>query len=61
MHGLQIAFSAAIVMCLIAAGCSALRGGRYVRDEEVGEFGAPLNDDDDVEDQTPISEEWVPA
>jgi MFS family permease len=60
-HGLQIAFTAAIVMCLVAAGCSALRGGRYVQDDEVGAFGAPLRDDGDVGDEAPMAEEWIPA
>jgi MFS family permease len=59
-HGLQIAFTAAIVMCLIAAACSSLRGGRYVQDDEVGAFGAPL-DAGDVGDEAPIADEWVPA
>jgi EmrB/QacA subfamily drug resistance transporter len=59
-HGLQIAFSAAILMCLIAAACSALRGGRYVEEDEVGAFGAPL-DDGDVGDEAPVADAWVPA
>ncbi len=33
-HGLTIVFSAAIVLLVIAAGVSLLRGGRYVHDEQ---------------------------
>jgi MFS family permease len=61
MHGLAIAFSVSIGMCLIAAACSAMRGGRYVHDEQVGPFGAPTGDEADVEDEAPLAEEWVPA
>jgi MFS family permease len=61
MHGLTIAFTAAILMCLVAAACSALRGGRYVHDEnKVGTFGAPPGVTG-VADEAPIAEEWVPA
>jgi hypothetical protein len=61
LHGLTIAFTAAIVMCLVAAACSALRGGRYVDDDaDVQAFGAPPGDLG-VEDEAPIAEEWVPA
>ena len=43
MHGLRIAFTVSFVMCLVAAACSWLRGGKYVAHEE-GEIDA-----DDVE------------
>jgi hypothetical protein len=33
MHGLLIAFGASIIMLLIAAGASMLRGERYVHEE----------------------------
>jgi len=40
MHGLRIAFTMSLLMCLVAAGCSALRGGLPVAepddDDEVG-------------------------
>ena len=62
MHGLRIAFTASLVMCLIAAACSWLRGGRYVaRDEDeegadrdgVGPFAAPGSEDASP-DEAPI-------
>jgi MFS family permease len=39
-HGLLIVFSMAIVLLVIAAGISALRGGRYVHDEHAVAAGA---------------------
>ncbi|MCU1451602.1 MAG: putative transrane efflux pump (multidrug resistance related protein) [Acidimicrobiales bacterium] len=57
-HGLRIAFSAAIVMSLVAAAASWKRGGRYVHDE-VGPFGAPAADEAAVD--APPPDEWVPA
>jgi len=38
-HGLVIVFSMAIVLLVIAAGASALRGGRYVHDEQAADAG----------------------
>jgi MFS family permease len=38
-HGLVIVFSMAIVLLVIAAGISALRGGRYVHDEQAATLG----------------------
>ena len=38
-HGLVIVFSMAIALLLIAAGASALRGGRYVHDEQAADAG----------------------
>lgn len=66
MHGLQIAFLASMIMCLIAATASWLRGARYVavdadgRPEPVGRFGAPLEPGEHG-DEAPEPEEWVPA
>jgi MFS family permease len=34
MHGLRIAFTASLIMCLIAAAASWLRGGRYVATDQ---------------------------
>ena len=47
IDGLRIAFSASLLMCLIAAGASWMRGATYVADDE------PT--------VVPIQEEWVPA
>jgi hypothetical protein len=35
LHGLRIAFTASLVMCLVAAWASWMRGRRYVHDDEV--------------------------
>jgi hypothetical protein len=64
--GLRIAFSASMVMCLIAAWASWLRGGKYVAEEEAegeetGAFGAPPEERVDVGDEAPMPEAWVPA
>ncbi len=40
MHGLRIAFSASVVMCLIAAAASWMRGARYVHVDEEQEVAA---------------------
>ncbi len=64
--GLVIAFSVAMLMCLIAAAASWMRGGRYVHGqrppggEGTGLFGAPLEDDPALA-ESPDLEEWVPA
>jgi MFS family permease len=60
IHGLRIAFTASLVMCLIAAAASWLRGGKYVHVEEVGPFGAPTHDGAEPA-EAPEPEEWVPA
>ncbi|HEX9124654.1 MAG TPA: MFS transporter [Actinomycetota bacterium] len=40
IHGLRIAFTASLVMCLVAAWASWMRGGKYVHEEdEGGAFG----------------------
>ena len=59
MHGLRIVFSAATVMSLIAAAASWMRGSKYVHEDEVGEFGAPA--EDELTADAPPPEEWVPA
>jgi MFS family permease len=60
LHGLRIAFTASLVMCLIAAAASWLRGGKYIHDDTVGPFGAPEAPDAAPGD-APDTEEWVPA
>jgi hypothetical protein len=70
-HGLAIAFSASLLMCLVAAAASWMRGSRYVHpgddpgdddvgDGDVGPFGAPTAEDPDAAD-SPQPEEWIPA
>jgi MFS family permease len=59
--GLEIAFSVSMIMCLIAAWASWMRGASYGPAEETEEFGAPGRAGPDAADQTPIPEEWVPA
>jgi hypothetical protein len=34
MHGLRIAFTCSLIMCLVAAWASWMRGARYVHEEE---------------------------
>ena len=66
MHGLRIAFTAAFIMCLIAAASSWMRGGKYVAtdqeeaDFQVGRFGAPAGEGEHG-DEAPKFEDWVPA
>jgi len=60
MHGLRIAFTASLLMCLIAAVASWGRGARYVHAEDVGPFGVP-SDPDAPPGETPPVEEWIPA
>jgi MFS family permease len=52
MHGLRIALTASLVMCLIAAWASWMRGAKYVHDEDDGRT---------LSGMTPEQEEWVPA
>ena len=66
IDGLQIAFSAAMVMCLIAAGASWMRGKKYIHGQddggdEVGDFGQPLDRGPGHGGDTPQPQEWVPA
>src|SRR5438874_1087291 len=67
-HGLAIAFTASLLMCLVAAAASWLRGSRYVHTDDdgdagdggVGPFGAPTADHPDAA-ASPQPEEWIPA
>jgi MFS family permease len=59
-HGLVIVFGAAVLMSLIAAAASWLRGGYYVH-EETGPFGAPKTRRKSAPSEAPQAEEWVPA
>jgi MFS family permease len=63
INGLHIAFTASLVMCLIAAWASWKRGGKYLapEDDDVGPFGAPREEGVGVGDEAPTSEEWTPA
>jgi MFS family permease len=56
MTGLRIAFTASLVMCLIAAAASWMRGKKYVHRDDVEAFGASSDDE-----AAPAPEEWVPA
>ncbi|MEY2553974.1 MAG: hypothetical protein QOC57_1834, partial [Ilumatobacteraceae bacterium] len=58
MDGLRIAFTASLIMCLIAAVASWMRGKKYVHDDELGE---PSDDDNSSRDVGAIPDEWVPA
>jgi MFS family permease len=67
LHGLRIAFTASLVMCLVAAAASWMRGGRYIHDDGVdevdegtGAFGEPLEEAAPPGD-APEAEEWTPA
>jgi len=66
LHGLEIAFLASMVLCLIAAAASWMRGGRYVAEGAEGErvpvgpFGAPTEPSEHG-GEAPEPEEWVPA
>jgi MFS family permease len=66
-HGLAIAFTASLLMCLVAAVASWLRGSRYVHpsgpesgDGDVGPFGAPTAAHP-AGAESPLPDEWVPA
>jgi MFS family permease len=61
IHGLRIAFTASLLMCLVAAAASWLRGGKYVHvEDEVGPFGMPMEEGAEPS-EAPEPEEWVPA
>jgi MFS family permease len=66
MHGLRIAFIASLIMCLIAAAASWMRGAKFVAkgaeggSHPVGPFGAPLEPGLHGE-EAPEPDEWVPA
>ncbi len=63
IHGLRIAFTASLIMCIIAAIASWMRGEKYVHDDndDVGPFGAPAGDGPDTAAATPEPQEWIPA
>ncbi len=62
IDGLRIAFSASLLMCLIAAAASWMRGKKYVHgDNETGPFGAPNDEGPGAADEAPVAESWVPA
>ncbi|GAC1539523.1 MAG: MFS transporter [Acidimicrobiales bacterium] len=72
MHGLRIALTMAVVMLIIAAVASWMRGGKYVAVDEgeaeeaggehVGAYGAPLETNGAGHaDEAPLPEEWMPA
>jgi MFS family permease len=58
--GLRITFTASLIMCLVAAWASWLRGTFVPADEAAGPFGAPPEEGDHG-GEAPLSEEWVPA
>jgi MFS family permease len=58
-HGLTIAFTASLLMCLVAAAASWMRGSRYVH-ADVGPFGAPTGEHPDAA-ASPQPDEWIPA
>jgi hypothetical protein len=61
IDGLRIAFTASMIMCLVAAWASWMRGANYVADEDVGPYGEPDVVSVGAASETPVSEEWVPA
>ncbi|MGZ4724384.1 MAG: MFS transporter [Ilumatobacteraceae bacterium] len=62
IHGLRIAFTASLIMCIIAAIASWMRGEKYVHDDDDGgPFGAPTDNGADTEATTSDQQEWMPA
>jgi EmrB/QacA subfamily drug resistance transporter len=62
IDAMAIVFTAALIMCLIAAVASWSRGKAPVHSiDETGPFGAPENDGIEALDGTPVAEEWTPA
>jgi MFS family permease len=55
MTGLRIAFTASLVMCLVAAAASWMRGKKYVHGDVEAEA------EDAAAPTVPVPEEWVPA
>jgi MFS family permease len=56
IDGLRIAFTASLIMCLVAGAASWLRGGRYVHgmgEEAAGALGLPGVDDPELDDVSP--------
>jgi EmrB/QacA subfamily drug resistance transporter len=57
--GLRIAFTSSMIMCLIAAAASWMRGGKTApADDDTLAFGAPADDDPGA---APLDDELVPA
>jgi hypothetical protein len=63
IDGLRIAFSASLLMCLVAAVASWMRGSQYMADDddETGPFGAPPELDVTDGAEAPMIQEWVPG
>jgi MFS family permease len=61
-HGLGIVFTASLLMSLVAAAASWMRGSRYVHAEQtdVGAFGVPTAEAPEAA-ESPQPQEWVPA
>jgi hypothetical protein len=53
IDGLRIAFTASLIMCLIAAWASWMRGAKYVHSEDEESTGEALAES--------LPDEWVPA
>jgi hypothetical protein len=53
LNGLRIAFTASLIMCLIAAWASWMRGAKYVHSEDEESTGEALAES--------LPDEWVPA
>jgi MFS family permease len=61
LHGLRITFTASLLLCLVAAAASWLRGPRRLAVvEPTGPFGVP-SEEDAAPGEAPEPEEWVPA
>ncbi|GAC1539468.1 MAG: hypothetical protein NVS3B12_25660 [Acidimicrobiales bacterium] len=63
IHGLRIVFTVSLIMCLIAAWTSWMRGAKptdIAEQEHVGPYGVPL-EDHPAPDESPEPEEWIPA
>jgi MFS family permease len=59
LYGLWITFTTSLIMCLVAAGASWLRGGKYVHaNQDTGPFGVPTQKQGDRGD-APLPEQWV--
>jgi len=63
IDGLRIAFTASLLMCLIAAVASWMRGSQYMADDdgETGPFGAPPESAVIDVAEAPMIQEWVPG
>jgi MFS family permease len=67
IHGLRIAFTASLAMCLVAAIASWLRGGKFVHEDAgAGPFGSSAGEGAEPDEgaergESPEPGEWVPA